>query len=188
MMLRGKARRQGAAARVLLLGVGNPLRGDDGIGPRLARLVTGAVPQGVVVRCRHGDLLDLVDECAGYDALVCVDAAAPAGSPGRTHRFNLAVRALPSMLLPTSSHGLGLVDALELARALGTLPSRVVVYAIEAQAFDQGADIDPAVAAGARRAARRLLGELRRLAWLASRPASRSRRGRDGSAGRREDP
>lgn len=169
-----------APVRVLVLGIGNPLRGDDGVGPRLVRALAGAMPRGCEARCRHGDLLGLVDDCAGFDALVCVDAAAPAGMPGRIHRFDLANGSLPRDLLPASSHGIGLAEALELARALGALPSHVVVHAVEGGGFVSGLGVDPLVAARSRRVARRLRCEIRWLTHRAGPPRMSSRTADDG--------
>ncbi len=170
---RGEAAR--VPVRVLVLGIGNPLRGDDGLGPRLVRALAGAMPRGCEARCRHGDLLGLLDDCGGFDALVCVDAAAPAGTPGRVHRFDLANGSLPRNLLPASSHGIGLAEALELARALGVLPPHVVVHAIEGGGFANGLGVDPLVAAHSRRVARRLRCEIRRPSRRAGPPRMSSR-------------
>ena len=59
-----------------------------------------------------------------------------------------------------SSHGLGLHQAIELARALGQLPGRCVVYAIEGASFEAGAPLSPAVAAGAVEATERVRAEI----------------------------
>ena len=56
-----------------------------------------------------------------------------------------------------STHGLGLAEAIELGRALGRLPARLVVYAIEGQGYATGAPLSPPVA----RAAEEVVGELR---------------------------
>ncbi len=151
------------APSVLVLGVGNPLCGDDGLGPWLVRALAGARLPGCVVGCRNGDLIRILDDCAGFDALVCVDAAAPAGAPGRLHRFDLTTRALQRTMLPASSHGIGLAEVLALGSALDMLPRHVVVHAIEGGTFEHGRERDARVASGARRLTRRLRCELRRL-------------------------
>ena len=58
-------------------------------------------------------------------------------------------------------HGFGLNEAIELARALGQLPPRCIVFAIEGEAFETGAGLSSAVAAAVREVTDRLSAELR---------------------------
>ncbi len=131
---------------VLVVGVGNVERGDDGVGPFVASRLAGALPPGAAVRVRGDDVLALVDDCADRDALVCVDCAAADSMPGRVHRFDIGRGdMLPRGLGTLSSHGHDLASALALAHALGVLPGQVVVYAVEGEAFDLGRGLTPAV-------------------------------------------
>jgi hydrogenase maturation protease len=72
--------------KILVVGAGNPDRGDDGIGPVVARQLARRLPADVTVLTRSGDMLALVDDWAMFDAVFCIDAAAPIGVPGRVHR------------------------------------------------------------------------------------------------------
>ena len=108
-------------------------------------------------------MLALIDDWAGFDAVVCVDAAAPLGAPGRVHRLDLAKEKLPPELSFASSHALGLAEAVELARILGLAPETIVVYAIEGACFDGGAPLSPEVASAASEVADRVAAEVRRL-------------------------
>jgi hydrogenase maturation protease len=69
-----------------------------------------------------------------------------------------------------STHGFGLAEAIELARALGGLPPRCVVYAIEGSSFEEGAALSPPVVAAAAEVARRLCGEIIALGEMKGRP------------------
>ncbi|MCA9797847.1 MAG: hydrogenase maturation protease, partial [Candidatus Eremiobacteraeota bacterium] len=71
------------SGRVMVFGLGNPDRGDDGIGPLVADALRGKLPPGVEVHTRTGNLLTLVEDWEDADAVVCIDAAAPMGAPGR---------------------------------------------------------------------------------------------------------
>lgn len=73
-VIRGPAPRVGPRDRVLLFGIGNDLRGDDGAGPRLARALDGAVPWTVHVV--HGLTPELADDLVAADVALFVDAAA----------------------------------------------------------------------------------------------------------------
>lgn len=132
---------------VLVVGLGNPARGDDGVGERVARRLGPLVPAGVDVMHRAGDVMALIEDWAGYGALVVVDASAPDGNPGRVRRFDLSEEALSPAVGVASSHAFGLAEAVAMARALGLAPELIIVYAIEGADFDSGAPLSAAVAA-----------------------------------------
>jgi len=136
-----------AVAEILVIGIGNPDRGDDAIGLAVAKALTAAAGPGVRVTGHRGDAADLVDRLAGAAAAVLVDAAVSDAAPGSFRRIDVHREALPASWFTGSTHGLGLAAAIELARALGSLPQRCVVYAVEAKTFEHGATISEAVLA-----------------------------------------
>ncbi len=148
---------------VLVAGIGNPDRGDDGVGPAVAGRLRGRVPAGVRVLDCRGDVLALIEEWAGCDAAIVVDATAPHGRPGRIHRLDLARRPLPAGFARSSTHAFGIAEAVELARRLDRLPRRLVGFFVEGERFDVGAPLSPAVSAAVGSAARRVLAELSRV-------------------------
>lgn len=148
-----------AQTRVLVVGLGNPDRGDDGAGALVARRLGSRAPAGMTVTTRAGDMLALIEDWTGFETVVLVDAAAAAGTPGRICRIDPSTDDLAAQLLPLSSHGLGLAETIALARALGALPAHVVVYAIEGAEFAAGAPLTPAVAAAAEEVAACLAAE-----------------------------
>jgi hydrogenase maturation protease len=149
--------------KVLVVGLGNPDRGDDGIGAAVAQALVGRLPPDAAVKVRRGDLLALIQDWEGFEAIVCIDAAAPMGVPGRICRVDLNSTALPRNLSFTSSHALGLPEAIELARSLQLAPRQIIVYAIEGASFDSGAPLTPAVAAAAQLAADQVVAEVGQL-------------------------
>ncbi|KVQ42530.1 hydrogenase maturation protease [Burkholderia cepacia] len=155
--------RRPAFRSVRVIGVGNPDRGDDGIGCLVAKRLAGRLPADVSLLTRGGDVMDIGDDMADIDALVCIDAAAPTGSPGQISRIDLAGQTLGQGTSFASSHGLGLADAIALAEALGTAPRDIVIYAIEGASFGPGAAITPGVAAAADVVADRVVAEVGRL-------------------------
>jgi hydrogenase maturation protease len=148
---------------VLVVGVGNPDRGDDGVGPLVAKILADILPTGVAIASPTGDLLNLVPAWSGFDAVICIDAAAPLTTPGRIHRFDLARTALPQWLNRASSHAVGLVEAIRLARVLQQAPSEMIVYAVEGARFAIGAPITPEVADAAVKVAGCVVAEVARL-------------------------
>ncbi|ASL25235.1 hydrogenase maturation protease [Azotobacter chroococcum] len=146
--------------QVMVLALGNPDRGDDGLGPAVAARLQGRLPAGVALRLCAGDVLGLLEEWAGVDVLLCVDASAPQGEPGRIRRFDLAADGLVPEPVLASSHGFGLAEALGLARALGLAAPRIVVYAVEGCHFAAGAPLSAEVAAAVDEVAERMLAEV----------------------------
>jgi hydrogenase maturation protease len=159
-----------AARRRVLIGVGNLDRGDDAAGRLVARSLAGALPAEVdIVECcgNGADLLELLEDAA---AAVVVDACASGAPAGTVHRFDAGISALPTSRLRATTHGFGPAEALELGRALGRLPGRCTVYAIEARRFGPGEPLSPAVGRAVRAAAARILADAAETFELAARP------------------
>jgi hydrogenase maturation protease len=131
-----------ASAPLVVIGVGNPLRADDAAGVMAVRRLR--VREGVEIREQSGEATALLEALRGRSAALVVDAAA-GGEPGRLHRIDAAVRPLPQGLFGVSSHGFGVAEGIELARALGALPPVCVVYALEGECFETGAPMSDAV-------------------------------------------
>jgi hydrogenase maturation protease len=161
-----------APHKILVIGAGNPDRGDDGIGAMVARRLARLLPEDVAVVARSGDMLSLIDDWAAFDAVFCIDAAAPIDMPGRVHRFDLRTGALPREIALTSSHAFGLAEAVELSRVLGLALPRIIVYAVEGHCFDPGAAMTPEVTAAAGLVADRLIDEIATLRQEAGKVAS----------------
>ena len=148
------------SARALVIGLGNPDRGDDAVGLHVVRQVASLGLPDVAVEAAGGDTLALLDRWAGVGRVVLIDAAAPIALPGRIHRLDPLAGPLPRDLALGSTHAFGLAEAVELARTLGLLPRRMTIYAIEAACCDPGVVLSPAVAAAVEPAARRIAVEL----------------------------
>jgi hydrogenase maturation protease len=143
--------------RTVVIGVGNPYRRDDGVGPAVADRLRGYGLPDLEVARSLGETTELIELWRGADVAVVVDAVrAGAPRPGRIHR--LAVTSAPAGA--ASSHGLGLGEAIELARVLDRLPDRLVLYAVEVAEVGHGHGLTPAVADAARRLADRILSEV----------------------------
>jgi hydrogenase maturation protease len=138
--------------RFAVIGVGNEFRRDDGVGwavvERLRkRAGDGPLPSDTVFATCDGDPGRLIGLWERAALAVVVDAAhAHPGAPGRVHRLELDAGLLDRPRT-TSSHGLGLGEAVELARVLGLLPDHLVVYTVEGADGSFGTGLSPAVAA-----------------------------------------
>jgi hydrogenase maturation protease len=156
--------------RVAVIGVGNDLRGDDGVGfAVVARLRQEArrtpLPAGTVLHTGDGDAARLMTTWENTSATIVIDAARTGSSsrPGSVRRFELGGEPQWPAEDRTSSHGLGLAAAVELAHALDRLPRTVILYTIESADFDLGIGMSRRVGAAVVPAARRIAREIRRL-------------------------
>jgi hydrogenase maturation protease len=120
---------------VHIIGIGSPF-GDDRLGWAAAEalqrsFLAGAGELGritISVLDRPGALL--LAEFRWADSVIVLDAVRSGAPPGTCHRFDDTGN-LPAAGFPASSHGFGVVAALELARVLGNLPSRLLLRGIE---------------------------------------------------------
>jgi hydrogenase maturation protease len=128
-------------SRRVVIGVGNAYRGDDAVGLAVAERVRDAVPDDVVVLECEQEPTRLVDAWDGADVAVVVDACAGDDAPGTVHRFDADDGPLPAHVFRSSTHAFGVGDAVELSRALGRLPARLVVYGIGGASFAAGAGL-----------------------------------------------
>jgi hydrogenase maturation protease len=141
----------------VVIGVGNAHRSDDGVGPVVAARLRGRGDLEVAT-CEL-EPSRLLDAWAGADLALVVDAVASGAEPGTVHRFDASERAVPSSVFRGSTHALGVGEVIELARALGRLPGRVVVYGVEGEKFAAGDVLSPAVAAAVEPLAAELIEE-----------------------------
>jgi hydrogenase maturation protease len=129
----------------MVIGVGNAWRGDDAAGLAVARRLRELALDDIEVREVEGDATALVDLWVRATHVVVVDAAASGAPPGTVSRFDAIAMPLPARTVRSSTHAFGVPDAVELARALGRLPERLDVYAIEGASFTAGDRLSPAV-------------------------------------------
>jgi len=155
-------------ASVIVIGLGNPILGDDGVGWKVAEEVRrrldeapAALPQSssVVVECFSLGGLSLMEQLIGYHRAIIVDAFAvdqPAGTV-----FTLGLDKLPNRpgLHTTSAHDTSLQNAMAMGRTMGeSLPEEVTIVGIASeQLYEFSEELTPEVAASIPMAARIVL-------------------------------
>ena len=143
-------------ARVVVCGIGNEHRHDDGAGLAVARALAALRP-GITDAGPLGEPLDLLGRWDDADLAVVLDATRSGAGPGTIRLEELARDDAPltrrSRPAAPSTHGLGLDDVLCLARTLGNAPARVVLVGIEGDDFSPGTGLHRDVAAAVGRAA-----------------------------------
>jgi hydrogenase maturation protease len=130
----------------LLVGVGNPWRRDDGVGPAVARRVASmGIPDVEVVV--EAEPLSLLEHLRRPDTVVVVDAGAPGPRPGRVSVLRVGHREGPAWQASAlDPHSLGVAEVVELARVLGPLPDRLVVVVVESGEVTVGVGLSTPVA------------------------------------------
>jgi hydrogenase maturation protease len=144
----------------LVIGIGNPDRGDDAAGVAVARRVREAASRRVVTVAELiGDQLALLDAWEGAKKVYVINAVRSGGVPGTVYSFD-ARQSLDTRFRHRGTHTFSLADVIELPRALDRLPARLIGYGIEGAAFERGAGLSPAAEAAVRTVTSRLLQEL----------------------------
>lgn len=136
---------RGHKPRLLVIGVGNPFRGDDAAGLRAARLLKGLETSNIAIVEHSGEGASLMETWKGSDVVILIDAVSSGQPPGTIHRLDPVHNPLPAEMFQNSTHAFSLPQAIEMARALGQLPLRLLVYGIEGGNFQAGAELSPEV-------------------------------------------
>jgi hydrogenase maturation protease len=166
---------------LLVLGIGNILLGDDGVGVRVVDAIRELVGRGEVALpsgtrlvdggTRGRDLLPWLDEAR---AVLLVDAVDLDGPPGMV-RVLRRPDLVPTPTGGVATHSTGVGDLLTAARTAGVLPDAVAMVGVRPAALDTGLDLSEAVRAALPAAVATTIDELHRLAAFASSTDGRGR-------------
>ena len=145
----------------LIVGLGNPLRGDDGIGARaIQMLLAETLPKGIEVVEGGTQGLGLVSLMEGWRRVILVDAANVDRAPGEFVRFTPQDARLLGEDQYISIHNAGLRDALLLAETLDLLPGEIVIYGMQPANLDWDDALSPEVEAAMPELVKSILDEL----------------------------
>jgi hydrogenase maturation protease len=151
----------------LVIGLGNPLRGDDGVGVRVAQMLAEqALPPGVEVIDGGTQGLGIVNLMEGWQRVIVVDAADVGRSPGQFVRFTLDEARLLGDDQHLSIHVAGLRGALLLAQALKMLPDEVIIFGVQPANLEWESTLSPQIEATLPDLIEAVLVELKNLASM----------------------
>ncbi len=142
---------------VRVIGVGNPYRSDDGVGPFVAARLR---ERGLAAEDHSGEGAGLIEAWQGGGTVIVIDATRSGSPPGAIRRFDAAAATVPTGTFHYSTHLFGLAEAIETARALGRLPPQLIIYGIEGQEFGFGDGLSDPVTRAAAEVVERIIGEL----------------------------
>ena len=136
-----------------MVGLGDPERGDDGVGQRVLELMK-AGPETFRMSPSL-DMLSLVDLGKAFPQLIIIDAARTGGEPGAVLTVQLVgplsqcIKQKGVNVLGPFVRGLDLSQVLMMADSEGQLPEKLTLYGVVGQNFSRGAALSPAVEAAA---------------------------------------
>ena len=118
--------------QTLVLGLGNPILRDDGVGNRIVQVLQKKIHNSNVTVLETNAIgLGLLDSLPGYNRAIIIDAIqTPKGKAGQIHRLSLQDSAALDYL--STTHNIGLGTVIELGNKLGlALPKEIIIIAIE---------------------------------------------------------
>ena len=136
---------------IVVIGIGQELRGDDAVGPEIVRGWKSQHPQSAEhVRVEISPLpgLELLDLFEGADTVILVDAVQSGDKPGTVHIVGMD-QLISFEAGSGSVHGFGVAETLALGRQADpeSIPETVIVIGVEALQMDLGAPISPEIQA-----------------------------------------
>ena len=144
--------------KTLIVGLGNPVLGDDGVGWKVAEKICQQLPADTPVVVDYLSLggISLMEHLIGYDRAVLIDAFASDEDLGSIHVMKLNDMPNYSAFHVASAHDTSLQNALEMGRSLGAfLPEEITVIGIATKRiYDFSEELSPPVAEAVPQAAK----------------------------------
>ena len=130
---------------ILIIGIGNEFRRDDGVGVAIAREVAKLEFPDVRVMEASGEGASLMEAWKEYRVAILIDAASSDHKPGTIHRFEPKTETVPENFFHYSTHQFSVAEAIELAKALKTETPEMILYGVDGGDFGNGEGLSEAV-------------------------------------------
>lgn len=145
-----------------MIGVGNEIRGDDGVGLMIAHQLKAANLPETRIEIKTGEATALIECWKSTDSVILIDAvtSSTCAPPGKIYRIDARRQIIPGRFLSPFTHRFGVELAFELARALDRLPRYFIIYGIEGKCFDFDSMLTPVVRKAAGRVKRMVIEEI----------------------------
>jgi hydrogenase maturation protease len=120
--------------KVLVLGIGNPIRADDGVGIRITEALRQETVRNTIDIKDGISGLDILSAITGYDRIIVVDALQSGGEPGTIYRLSLEDLGSQKTLHTFSTHDMDFLATIELGKSIfaGRMPKEIIIIAVEA--------------------------------------------------------
>jgi hydrogenase maturation protease len=130
---------------ILVIGIGNEYRSDDGAGLAVIRALKEKNLPGTQLTECAGDGLNLIDTWKVAKVVILVDAVSSESEPGTIFRYNALTGPIPTHLSFHSTHTFGVAEAIEIGNTLHQLPPNLLLFGIEGTNFATGTNISSEV-------------------------------------------
>lgn len=138
---------EGSAGKVAIIGIGNPVMGDDSIGPRLVAELEGSVPGVDLIDMGTGGM-QLVHILAEYRAVILIDSADMGLPPGDSRLFSPEDVVSLKETRAYSLHDWDVLRSIEISRELGEAPERILILAVQPATLEMVEKLSPEVETG----------------------------------------
>ena len=147
---------------ILVLGLGNLLLRDEGVGVHVVRALDAGPPLPPDVEVLDGATagFGLIDILSGRRKVIVIDAIEATCAPGSVVRLTID-DLVPTSSTPLSLHEVGFLEALAATARLGVAPQDIVIFGVRPAVVDYGLELSPTVAALLPRIVQLVLRELR---------------------------
>lgn len=130
---------------VLIAGIGNPSRADDGAGWTVIDRLEQCQFSNITLSKQQGDIAKLLEQFSSHSTVYLIDACQLEAPLSTWFRIDALKNPIPHNAKQTSTHGFTLSEAIELAKNLGQLPNKLIVYAIVGHDFSMHEGLSPSV-------------------------------------------
>ena len=146
---------------LLVIGIGNEYRRDDAVGLIVVRRLREKNLDHVKILEISGEGAALIEARKNAKRVILIDAVQSGAQPGTIFRFEAHQQPIPTKFFRYSTHAFSVAEAIELARTLGGLPPKLIVYGIEGKNFEVGMGLSSEVEQAAHSVCEQVLQELR---------------------------
>ena len=149
--------------KILIIGIGNEFRNDDGIGLYIVRRLRKLNFQNVTILEKSGEGTELMEAWQNNSRVFLFDAVRSGAKPGAIFRLTAHEEKIPQKFFNYSTHDFSLAEAVELARVLNQLPPFIVIYGVEGKDFSEGRELSDEVKQAADKVTTQFLDEIKNL-------------------------
>ena len=154
---------------ILLIGIGNKFRQDDAVGLAISRRLDALritekfrnqLPPEIKIVEASGEGVALMELWQDATTVYLFDAVISGAEVGKIYRIDAQIETVPAKFFNYSTHAFSVAEAVELARTLNQLPSKLIIYGVEGKNFDFGVGLCPEVEQAAAEVVERVYSEL----------------------------
>jgi len=145
---------------IILIGIGNEFRGDDGAGLFIVRALKAKGLNGVAVKEYSGEGMGLMDVWRDFKKVILFDAVSSEAEAGTIFRVEVPKETIPKEAFCCSTHTFSIADVIQMAQTLNRLPEKLIVYGVEGKTFEQGPGLSPEVKTAARKVVEQVAEEI----------------------------